>query len=226
MKEFSYKDIKIRWFGHDSFVVLGKKKNVYFDPYELRNEVHPKADIVITSHEHLDHCNPDSINMISDSETVLIGPQSCQDLLQNKIKTKKVVQKLNPYDKIALEDISISAIPAYNTHRFRSPGTPFHSKEANHIGPILEIDGIKIYHAGDADNIPEMKELDVDIAFLPVSGTYVMDVEECAEVAKFLKTKVIIPMHIGQGIGKLEYARELEEKLPDHQVIVLDIFEN
>ncbi|WP_371805132.1 MBL fold metallo-hydrolase [Candidatus Lokiarchaeum ossiferum] len=223
MKEFSYKDIKIQWLGHDSFMVMGKTKNIYFDPYQLEKKKYPKADIIISSHEHMDHCHPESINIISNEKTVLIGPKVCQNIFKKDIPIKGEVKELNPYDKLSIEDIKITAIPAYNSHRFRSPGMPFHPKEANHIGPIVEIDGVTLYHAGDADFIPEMKEIDVDIAFLPVSGKYVMDVEECVQAAENIQTKVIIPMHVGRGIGNLEATKELKEKLPNREVILLDI---
>ncbi len=225
MKEFSYKDVKIRWLGHDAFVVLGKTQNIYFDPYELKNSLYPKADIIITSHEHFDHCNPDSINIISNQDSTLIGPKICQNTLNKEIKEKSKVKELNPGDTLTIEGIKISAIPAYNIHRFRTPGNPFHPKNAGHIGTIVEIDGVTIYHAGDTDQIPEMKNVDVDIALLPVSGTYVMDVDECVQAARDIKAKVIIPMHVGRGIGKLEYTQELKDKLPNHQVIVLELVE-
>lgn len=223
MREFSYKDIKIQWLGHDSFILLGKTKNIYFDPYQLKKRTYPKADIIISSHEHMDHCHPESINIISDEKTVLIGPKVCQNIFKNDIPIKGEVKELNPYEKLVIDNVTITAIPAYNSHRFRSPGNPFHPKEANHIGPVVEIDGIKIYHAGDADHIPEMKELNVDIAFLPVSGKYVMDVEECVQAANDIKAKIIIPMHVGRGIGNLESMQELKEKLPDRKVIILDL---
>jgi L-ascorbate metabolism protein UlaG (beta-lactamase superfamily) len=220
---FEYKNIKFHWLGHDSFLITAKGKNIYIDPYELTKTLNlPKADFIITSHEHYDHCNPESINILSTENTVLIGPKICQKLLNNKVKIKKEVKELNPYEELIVEDISFSAIPAYNFHRFRSPGVPFHPKKSNHIGPILQIDEIKIYHAGDTDNIEEMKDLNVDVALLPVSGTYVMDVDECVDAARSIKPKIVIPMHVGRGIGEMEFRYQLKEKLSDIHVEILD----
>ena len=70
-----------------------------------------------------------------------------------------------------------------------------------------------------------MKDLNVDVALLPVNGTYDMDVEECVEAAKLIKPKLIIPMHVGRGIGKIENCHQLKEKLPEMHVEVLDIEE-
>ena len=193
------------------------------DPYELKKKDLPKADIIITSHEHFDHCNPDSINRISTSSTVLIGPKICQNKLINEIKRKENVLELNPGDSMSCKGIEFKAIPAYNIKRFRSPGNPFHPKESGHIGTILTINGLSIYHAGDTDKIPEMDDIEVNIALLPVSGTYVMDVPECAELADTLKTDIIIPMHVGRGIGKIEYTEELKKLLPNKHVEILKI---
>ncbi|MHA2249636.1 MAG: MBL fold metallo-hydrolase [Candidatus Kariarchaeaceae archaeon] len=220
-----YEGIKIRWLGHDSFLIKAKGKNIYIDPYKIEESDLPNADIVITSHEHFDHCNADSINSLSTENTVLIGPKSCKERLENEINQKLKVLELNPNEKFTAEGFEFSAIPAYNTHRFRSPGQPFHPKESGHIGPIINIDGKRIYHAGDTDKIPEMEGLAPDVALIPVSGTYVMDVEEGVEAAKSINAKVTIPMHVGRGIGELEFTNELKEKLPNMNVEVLELEE-
>ncbi|RLI61201.1 MAG: MBL fold metallo-hydrolase [Promethearchaeia archaeon] len=222
---FTYKNVNIKWLGHDSFLIQGKGLNIYLDPYEITNTQLPKADIVITSHEHFDHCHPDSINLVSTPDTVLVGPPITYDTLNNQIKQKKEVVSLKPHEKVTVKGLLISAIPAYNTHRFRSLGNPFHPKESGHIGTILHIDDISIYHAGDTDKIPEMENLQSNIALLPVSGTYVMDVAECAEAVKVIKPEIVIPMHVGRGIGSLEDRIKLKNKLPDVRVVVLEMEE-
>ena len=218
-----YKNVKIRWLGHDSFLIQGSGKNIYLDPFQLTDPTLPKADIVVSSHEHADHCHPDSINLISTSSTILVGPKICQPIFHKEIKEKGSVKELNPHESLEIGKIKIAAIPAYNHHRFRSPGNPFHPKEAGHIGAILDIDGTTVYHAGDTDKIPEMSAIDVNIALLPVSGTYVMDVPECVEAVKMLKADIVIPMHVGRGIGKLEYRQDLQELLPNIDVKVLEM---
>jgi L-ascorbate metabolism protein UlaG (beta-lactamase superfamily) len=218
---FEYNNITIKWLGHDSFLISAKGKNIYIDPFKIEELHLPKADIIITTHEHFDHLNVDSITHLSSSETLLIGPDICQDQLKNEISLKKEVYTLNPGDKIDIDDLSFSAIHAYNIHRFRSPGEPFHPKKSGHIGPIIHIDDVTIYHAGDTDKIPEMDGLEPDIALLPVSGTYVMDVDECIEAALAVNAKITIPMHVGRGIGELEFASELKSRLPNLRVEVL-----
>ena len=225
IKMYEYKGIKIHWLGHDAFLIEAKGLNIYLDPYKLAKKDLPPADIIITSHEHFDHCSLDDIGKIANENTVLIGPKICQDTLKIKVPVKKEVLELNPNEEIEVKDIKISAIPAYNTHRFRAPGQPFHPKESGHIGPIINIDGIKIYHAGDTDKIDEMKGLEPDIALIPVSGTYVMDVDEAVEAAKDINAKITIPMHVGRGIGKLSYTEDFKNKVEGLEVVILELEE-
>ncbi|MFH1571246.1 MAG: MBL fold metallo-hydrolase, partial [Gemmatimonadota bacterium] len=74
--------------------------------------------------------------------------------------------------------------------------------------------GQRIYHAGDTDVIPEMDSLEVDIALLPVSGTYVMTPEEAAQAAAAIQPKIAIPMHLGRGIGEPGYADRFRQLSP------------
>lgn len=221
---FEYENIKIKWLGHDSFLIKAKGKNIYIDPYKIEDSDLPSADIIITTHEHFDHCHPESINSLSTDTTTLIGPKITQEKL-NEIEQKKEILELNPGGKIAVEPFVFTAIPAYNWHRFRDPKTktPFHPKESGHIGPILHIDDLKIYHAGDTDKIEAMTGLNPDIALIPISGTYVMDVDEAIEAAQSINAKITIPMHVGRGIGEVSYTQEFKEKLSNMRVEVLDL---
>ena len=225
---FEHKGIIIHWLGHDAFWIEAKGKNIYLDPYKLGKSDLPKADIIISSHEHFDHCNPEAINEISSYDTTLVGPQVVLDIFEEKISIKKEIIELNPGDSVEIDGIKISAIAAYNIHRFRDPETktPFHPKESGHIGPILDIDGITLYHAGDADKIPEMENLNPEIAFVPISGTYVMDVAEAVEATKTINAQITIPMHVGRGIGNLSFLDDFKEKLPDHEIVILEIEED
>ena len=223
---YEYEGIKIHWLGHDAFWIEAKGKNIYIDPYKIAKTDLPPADIIITTHEHFDHCSVEDIEKLTTENTFILGPTICYETLTSKVYNKKVVLELHPEGEVVeVEGIKFSAIPAYNTHRFRAPGQPFHPKESKHIGPIIDIDGIKIYHAGDTDKIPEMDDLQPDIALIPVSGTYVMDVDEAVEAARAIKAKVTIPMHVGRGIGKLEYREQFKEKLPDMNVVILELEE-
>jgi L-ascorbate metabolism protein UlaG (beta-lactamase superfamily) len=114
--------------------------------------------------------------------------------------------------ELTIKGVLIKTVPAYNLTKFRSPGVPFHPKDAGHVGYLITVKGITIYHTGDSDFIPEMKGLKPDVALLPVSGTYVMTAEEAVEAATAIQPKVAIPMHVGEGIGSLADAERFREK--------------
>jgi L-ascorbate metabolism protein UlaG (beta-lactamase superfamily) len=191
-----YGGLKISWLGHDGFKIKNSK-TIYVDPYVM--EAGEKADIILISHEHFDHCSPGIIKKIVTSNTTIITTPAVKRQLSG---TKaKEIRAVKPGEKIIVDDVSVETVPAYNVNKFRSPGEPFHSKQEGMLGFIVTMNAIRIYHAGDTDSIPEMGGLNIDIACLPVSGTYVMTAEEAAESTKRIKAKIAIPMHYGSVVG-------------------------
>ena len=121
------------------------------------------------------------------------------------------IRVMSPGDSIHIDGMKVHAVPAYNTDK------QFHPKNNNWLGFIIDIDETRIYHAGDTDFIPEMKNFHVDIAFLPVSGTYVMTAEEAVKAALAIEPALAIPMHYGTVAGTeddaLSFKRALEGKV-------------
>jgi L-ascorbate metabolism protein UlaG (beta-lactamase superfamily) len=113
------------------------------------------------------------------------------------------IKTINPGEELTVKGVPIQALPAYNLTKFRSPGVPFHPQEAGHVGYLITVKGIRIYHPGDSDFIPEMKGLKPDVALQPVSGTYVMTHEEAVEASAAIQPKVAIPMHVGEVCRQL-----------------------
>ncbi len=201
----------IKWLGHASFKIKTDNKIIYMDPYE--GEYEEKADLILISHSHFDHCDTSKLKRILKDDSVVIAPQDCASKINWKIKS------LNPGEKISVGDITVEAFPAYNYKRFRSPGNPFHPKGLG-VGYIITVDGKRIYHAGDTDFIPEMKNLkDIFLALLPSGGTYTMDNPEAAEAALAIKPKHVIPMH-RWDTNPEEFKRKIEAE-PDINVILL-----
>ena len=213
---YEYHGVKLTWLGHDGFRIQDGKV-VYIDPYQI--EGGPRADIVLVSHEHSDHCSVDDLNKIVGPQTVVVAhAQSKGELSKLKVKEVKI---LRPGDKITVEDVGIEAVPAYNVNKFREPGKVFHPKEDGKVGYVLTVKGVRIYHAGDTDHIPEMKGIRADVALLPVSGTYVMTVQEAAEAVVSINPKVVVPMHYGAIVGSRKDAETLQT-LVKCEVKVLD----
>lgn len=196
----------IHWLGHDGFYVAGSRV-VYFDPWEISDG--PKADVICISHEHFDHCSPGDGEKISKEDTVIVTEALAAGKLSGDVRV------LKPGESVEVAGVRVTAVPSYNTDK------AFHPKSNEWLGFVVEMDGIKIYHAGDADFIPEMKDLDVDIALIPVSGTYVMDADQAIETARAIKPKVAVPMHYGKIVGSEDDAKRFAEALKDEMTVVI-----
>lgn len=204
---YEYHGLKISWLGHDSFRIKNGK-TIIIDPFKLRS-TSDKADILLITHEHYDHLSLDDIKkVVNENTTIVTIPAAKKELSSLKVKEVKVVR---PGDKLKLGDVSIDVVPAYNLNKFREPGRVFHPKEDGKAGYIIGIKGIRIYHAGDTDAIPEMKGLKPDVALLPVSGTYVMTPEEAAQAVKMVEPKLAIPMHYGVIVGSEQDAQKFKQ---------------
>jgi len=188
----------IHWLGHDTFKVVGEKV-IYTDPFKVKKK--DFADIILITHEHFDHCSPEDISMIQGPKTVVVATSDCAKKLSGTIKL------VRPGDKINVEGIEIEAVPAYNTNK------QFHTKDRGWVGYIFTAGGQRIYIAGDTDYIPEMKIFKVDIALLPVSGTYVMTAEEAIKAALDIRPEIAIPMHYGSIVGTTDDAKKFAEGL-------------
>jgi len=194
----------IHWLGHDSFRIKGDGLVIYIDPWQIENG--PKADLILITHDHRDHCSPADVAKVQKEDSVIVTVAGAAAKLSGQIQVVK------PGDELRVKGIPISAVPAYNVNKFRSPGVPFHPRESGYVGFVVTVEGQRIYHAGDTDCIPEMGSINADIALLPVSGTYVMTADEAVEAAAIIKPQIAIPMHIGRGIGSLADAERFKEK--------------
>jgi len=193
-----YEGMQITWLGHDGFK-LNKDKVVYVDPYKLGAKPEP-ADLVFVTHEHFDHLSVDDLKKVVTPATTVVTIAACQSAA--KELKPKAVRVVSPGDHLIVDGVNVEVLPAYNTNKFRSPGNPFHPKSDGKVGFILTIGGVRIYHAGDTDEIPEMASAKgVDVALLPVSGTYVMTAQEAIKACNALQPKLAIPMHYGAIVG-------------------------
>ena len=207
-------NITLEWVAHDCFKIRDNSsgKIIYTDPYLVRqyNGELEHADVIVITHSHYDHFDKDSIKMLADSTTRIFIPYDI-----DKGFNTGIITRVKPYDTVDLGFLHIEAVPAYNIDK------PFHPKSKNWLGYILTINNERIYHAGDTDVIPEMKNLGkIDIALLPVSGTYVMNPAEAAKACAIIKPKIAIPMHYGSGIGTNEDAERFKV-LAECNVVIL-----
>jgi len=197
----------IHWLGHDSFRIDGEK-TIYIDPWKLKSDS-PKADIILITHDHYDHCSPSDVAAIQKDDTEIVTVKDCLDKLSGNLHS------ILPGEKIELGNIIVEAVPSYNI------GKKFHPKSNNWVGFVVTVNNTRIYHAGDTDHIPEMKDIKCDIGLIPVSGTYVMTCEEAVEAVKDINPKIAIPMHWGDIVGGRKDA-EYFKKHASCEVIILE----
>jgi len=180
--------VSIKLLAHAGFQIRTENKIIYVD-LEKYGKFSEKADLILVTHSHTDHCDPSQIDKARKPDTLIIAPSDCVSKIGGTVKT------LNVGEEITVDNVNIKAVEAYNVKRFRSPGNPFHPKGFG-VGYLITAEGKTVYHAGDTDFIPEMKKLGhVDVALLPSGGTYTMDNAEAADAALAINPSVVIPMH-------------------------------
>lgn len=185
--------LKITFLGHASLMFTYNNLVVHVDPVSSEADYRtlPKADLVLITHEHFDHCDPDAIKLIRKESTVIVGSASCS----SKVPGLKALKNSEKYSVLGLE---IEAVPAYNLQHKRPDGQPFHPKGVGN-GYVITFADKKVYVAGDTENIPEMKNLrNIDIAFLPMNLPYTMTPEMVAEAARWFKPRVLYPYHYSE----------------------------
>ncbi|HJX50556.1 MAG TPA: MBL fold metallo-hydrolase [Candidatus Nanoarchaeia archaeon] len=206
--------VQIKWLGNSGFLIKNSSI-IYIDPYNIK-EGHEKADFVLLTHSHYDHCSIDDLNKIVQEGTRIICPADCQSKIL-KFDFPVKMELVEPDKEYEFGQLKISTLPAYNIDK------SFHPKEGGGVGFLIKINDILIYHAGDTDKIPEMQKLTGYqgkelIALLPVGGRFTMNAEEAAEAATLIKPTLAIPMHYGSIVGTEEDAREFVEICTEHGI--------
>ena len=193
-KTKSGKTVTITAIKHASLRIEYDGLEIQVDPVEgLAPETDysafPKADVILITHEHFDHCDPEAISALKKAGTqVFVNPAV-------KKKLGLGVALENGDSRVIAKGIQLDAVPAYNT----SPGhTKFHPQGRDN-GYVLTLDGLRIYIAGDTEVIPDMVELkNIDVAFLPCNQPYTMTPEQVAKAARIINPKVLFPYHYSE----------------------------
>jgi L-ascorbate metabolism protein UlaG (beta-lactamase superfamily) len=185
--------LDITFIGHGSLMLNWNGLIIHIDPFGKQADygILPKADILLVTHEHGDHMDLKAVNQITTTNTQIIYTKSCEKQLPGGLVMKNG-------DKETVRDLKVEAVPAYNLVHKRENGEPYHPKgEGN--GYILTFEDLRVYIAGDTENIPEMSQLiNIDIAFLPMNLPYTMTPEMVAQAANLFKPRILYPYHYGQ----------------------------
>ena len=213
-----FNGVGFHWLGHDGFRIIAGGKTIYIDPYQLTKaqQNNNDADIVFISHNHFDHLSLDDLKHVIGKKTSVVAAKECVDQL--KAAGAAEVKGVAPGDRLTVQSVPVEAIAAYNTNK------KFHPKADGKVGFVITINGMRIYHTGDADDIPEMSAAKPDVALVPVSGTYVMTAEEAAKAVdeKIRPTKLAIPMHYGSIVGSEKDATTFKQLVTACPVQILD----
>jgi L-ascorbate metabolism protein UlaG (beta-lactamase superfamily) len=200
----------LEWLGHAGFRLKVGRATVYIDPYRVHDG--PPADLILITHGHYDHFSPQDVERLSHERTVLIGPPAVAERVGGRVLS---VQPGQLVDSELVRGVEVATVAAYNTSKRGPDGNVFHPREAGGLGYDINVRGERLYHSGDTDVIPEMDSVTgVDVALLPVSGTYVMTAGEAAEAARRIQPRVAVPMHWGEHIGSRADAEAFAELAP------------
>ena len=211
--------VKMYCIKHGTLRMQAGDKWIYVDPVttavkpETDYSTLPKADYILVTHEHFDHLDSVAINQLSKEGTVLITNARCHEILGGRGD-----MMVNGDSRTLAEGWTVDAVPAYNN----SPDKLQFHPQGRDNGYVLTIDGMRIYIAGDTEDIPEMTDLnDIDVAFLPCNLPYTMTPEQCAQAAKMFNPLVLFPYHYGQTdiqqVVKLLEGSEIDVRIRDYQ---------
>ncbi|MGD9275596.1 MAG: MBL fold metallo-hydrolase [Candidatus Pacearchaeota archaeon] len=209
-------DVELKWLGHSGFLILNSKV-IYIDPYNITENL-PKADLILLTHSHYDHCSVADLQKIVRDGTRIVAPAGCQSKI-TRFSIPIKIEIIEKEDELNYGDVKISALAAYNIDK------PFHSKDESWVGYLIKIHDVLIYHAGDTDKIPEMQKLTGHkkegkefVALLPVGGRFTMSAEEAHEAVKLIKPTLAIPMHYGSIVGSIDDAKEFCELCEEDKI--------
>lgn len=180
-----------------SSIKIQKEKTIYIDPFRI-NEVPHDADFIFITHSHYDHYSPKDILKVAKIDTIFITVEEIKSSMLVMGVPEEQIIVVQPNKNYTVQNINFKTFPAYNINK------KFHPKENGWVGYLIEINNTKYYIAGDTDNIEEIQNLNCDVAFLPIGGTYTMNYEEAANLANNIHAKIIVPTHYGELVGSNE----------------------
>ncbi len=184
------------------------EKTIYFDPYLIKDEYHD-ADYIFITHDHYDHYDEESINNIKKDNTKIILPMCLKDKPNNLV--------VEPNKEYEIDNIKFKTIPSYNLEK------PFHPREKEYVGYLIELEGLTYYIMGDTDVTSEALEIRPDVCFVPIGGKFTMDYLEAVDYINKIKPKKVIPIHYGSIIGDITLGKEFKEKINNNIEVEIKI---
>lgn len=182
---------RFTWYKQAAFRWDGEGMTIYIDPWGVSAD-DPPADLILITHAHGDHFEPDDIAKVTRQGTKLVAPADVANELTGDVTA------VAPGESHEVAGVRFTTVPAYNT---REEALQFHPKTNRWVGYVLELEGASYYHAGDTDHVPELDAIKTNVAFLPIGGHFTMNVEEAAGLARSIAPNIAVPMHYGFVVG-------------------------
>jgi L-ascorbate metabolism protein UlaG (beta-lactamase superfamily) len=191
---------RLTWHGHSTFTLVADGgERILFDPFLDEN---PKADIttadidrldyVLCSHGHFDHFG-DAVALARRTAATLVGTFELVAFAQSKGVEK--VHGMNVGGGYRFPFGYVKLTPALHTGTVAGDEEGRFTTLAN--GFWIDMNGKRLYHAGDTALLMEMQLLRgrVDVALLPIGDNFTMGPEDAARAVEFIEPRVVIPMH-------------------------------
>ena len=201
--------MKIEVLSHATIRLEGDSV-IYFDPYDIK-DYRRDADYIFITHDHYDHYDANAIEKIKKPNTRIIVPVCLKD--------RRHTLLVEPGKDYQIDELSFKTIPAYNVNK------NFHLKEMGYVGYQLLLEDGSYYIMGDTDRTPEAENVKTDYCFVPIGGTYTMDVEEAISYINDVEPKIAIPIHYGKIVGDLSMGQRFKEGVKPEVKVLLKIEE-
>ncbi|MDP6348491.1 MAG: MBL fold metallo-hydrolase [Chloroflexota bacterium] len=210
-------------------ILLRGSRTIYVDPFRLEDYQVFAADIVLVTHGHEGHLSPADLERVCRADTMIV---SNEEVVAKLAETNlPAADALPPRGTFRGRGVDVEAVAAYMLEQEAGgangataaprPEIPAHPFADDGLGFVVEMDGVRVYHAGDSGLIPEMRLIEnIDIAVLPVAGWSVMSPDEAVTAVQALRPAVAVPVHYGYSWGSAEDAY-LFEGMADCRVEVL-----
>ncbi len=198
-----------------SSIRIESPKIMYIDPFKIHRD-YSDAELIFITHDHYDHFSENDIKKVMNEDSKIILPYGMYDKASNLGFKDENIIEVNPAEEKTVDGINFETVAAYNVNK------NFHPKENGWVGYVITLNEERYYIAGDTDITEEAKNVECDVALVPVGGTYTMTAEEAAELVNIINPEIAVPIHYGSIVGTDEDAELFVRLLnPDIKGLVL-----